>query len=188
MLALLPGLLWNLGTYTIYTYIAPLLEHSLQITDVSGLLIVFGAGVVIGNWSGGMISDRLGPTRLLLLVLLALVLVEGLLSLAMTTLIGSILLLGIWGCVASLPFVPQQHRLLSLAPAHANVILALNNSAFYLGIAGGAVLGGLMVHATSVTLLGWVGASCALLALLVLLLSRWSNSQAARLRNTLLSQ
>lgn len=181
MLALLPGLLWNLGTYTIYTYIAPLLEHNLQITDVSGLLVVFGVGVVIGNWSGGMISDRFGATRLLLLVLAALVLVEVLLSLVMTTLIGSILLLGIWGCIASLPFVPQQHRLLSLAPAHTNVILALNNSAFYLGIAGGAMLGGLVLRTTSITLLGWVGASCAFLALLVLLLSRWVSSRSMHL-------
>lgn len=180
ILALLPGLLWNLGTYTIYTYIAPLLEHNLQITDVSGLLIAFGAGVVIGNWSGGIIADRFGPTRLLLLILIMLVPVEVLLSLAMTTLTGSILLLLVWGCVASLPFVPQQHRLLSLAPAHTNVILALNNSAFYLGIAGGAGLGGLVVHAASVTTLGLVGAGCALLALLVLLLSMWVSSLRPR--------
>ena len=32
----------------------------------------------------------------------------------------------------------QQHRVLTLAPEHANVILALNNSVFYLGIASGS--------------------------------------------------
>ncbi|MBO0783903.1 MAG: MFS transporter, partial [Ktedonobacteraceae bacterium] len=184
VLALLPSLLWNLGTYTIYTYIALLLEQTLRVTQISGLLIVFGAGVVLGNWSGGILSDRLGPMRLLLLALPILVLIEGLLSLAMTTLIGSILLVGIWGCVAALPFVPQQRRLLSLAPVHTNLILALNNSAFYLGIAGGAGLGGIVLHAASARLLGWMGASCALLALLMLLLSRWISSHSRRFENT----
>ncbi|WP_236023004.1 MFS transporter [Dictyobacter formicarum] len=107
LLALLPGLLWNLGTYTIYTYIALLLGNNVHITDVSGPLIVFGAGVVIGNWSGGMISDRFGPMRLLLPVLVALVLVEVLLSVAMTTLIGSIVLLAIWGAWGPCPLFPS---------------------------------------------------------------------------------
>jgi DHA1 family inner membrane transport protein len=182
VLALLPGLLWNLGIYTIYTYIASLLEQTLQITQISGPLIVFGAGVVIGNWSGGMLSDRFRPTRLLLLSLSALV--EVLLSLAMTTLMGSILLLGAWGCIAALSFVPQQHRLLGLAPAHTNVLLALNNSTVYLGEALGAVLGGIVLRVASVTLLGWAGASCTFLALLLLLLSRWVSSRSLRFENT----
>ncbi|GHO83140.1 hypothetical protein KSZ_11460 [Dictyobacter formicarum] len=41
----------------------------------------------------------------------------------------------------ALLFIPQQQRLLNVVPEHANVILALNNSALYLGIAGGAAMG-----------------------------------------------
>jgi predicted MFS family arabinose efflux permease len=51
------------------------------------------------------------------------------------------------------------------------VILALNNSMLYLGIAGGAALGGIVLHTQSVTWLGPLGAVCSLLALLALLLS-----------------
>jgi DHA1 family putative efflux transporter-like MFS transporter len=61
--------------------------------------------------------------------------------------------------------------LLSLAPTHVNVILALNNAALYLGTAGGAILGGVVLHMLPVTQLGWVGASSSLLALLLLMLS-----------------
>jgi predicted MFS family arabinose efflux permease len=51
------------------------------------------------------------------------------------------------------------------------VILALNNSMLYLGIAGGAALGGIVLHTQSVMWLGPLGAVCSLLALLALLLS-----------------
>ena len=52
-----------------------------------------------------------------------------------------------------------------------HVILALNNAALYLGTAAGAVLGGVALHFLPVAQLGWVGASGALLALPLLLLS-----------------
>ncbi|QBD75301.1 hypothetical protein EPA93_04520 [Ktedonosporobacter rubrisoli] len=51
------------------------------------------------------------------------------------------------------------------------MILALNNSTFYLGIAGGAALGGLALRAVVVSQLGWIGAACILLALLLFALS-----------------
>ena len=47
----------------------------------------------------------------------------------------------------------------------------MNNSTLYLGIAGGAALGGAVFHAGSTALLDWIGAGCALLALLALFLS-----------------
>lgn len=184
LLALLPALLWNLGVYVVYTYIAPLLQSNLRVTDISGLLVAFGLGVVIGNWSGGVAADRLGPQRPLVVFLGLLIIIEAVMPFATTTLVGSLLVLFVWSFSAAMLFIPQQHRLLSLAPSHANVILALNNSTLYLGIAGGAALGGVVLHANSATLLGWVGAGCALLALLLLLLSRWSSSRSLRLRNT----
>lgn len=182
LLALLPALLWNLGIYVVYTYIASLLQYTLHIADISGLLVVFGLGVVIGNWSGGVAADRFGPQRLLIVFLEVLIIMEAVISFATTTLVGSILILFIWSCSGAMLFIPQQHRLLSLAPEHANVILALNNSTLYLGIAGGAALGGAVLQGGSVTLLGWVGSACGCLALLLLLLSIWSSSRAARLK------
>jgi ABC-type bacteriocin/lantibiotic exporter with double-glycine peptidase domain len=67
----------------------------------------------------------------------------------------------------ALLFIPQQQRLLTMAPEHANVLLALNNSALYLGIAGGAALGGLALLALAVTQLAWVGVMSMLIALLI---------------------
>ena len=76
-------------------------------------------------------------------------------------------------------FIPQQQRLLNIATAHANLVLALNNSALYLGIAGGAAVGGLALHWVAVTQLAWVGVMSMLIALLILAITlRRSRKQA----------
>src|SRR5437763_6228905 len=73
----------------------------------------------------------------------------------------------LWGMSFALLFIPQQQRLLTMAPEHANVVLALNNSALYLGIAGGAAVGGLALHWLAVTQLSWVGVMSMFIALLI---------------------
>ena len=62
----------------------------------------------------------------------------------------------LWGMSFALLFIPQQQRLLNIAPEHATVLLALNNSALYLGIAGGAAVGALVLNWLAVTQLAWV--------------------------------
>lgn len=178
LLALCPTLLSSLGFYVVYTYIAPLLEQNMHISDISGPLIAVGLGFVLGSWISGIAADRFGTTRSLLISLLLLSIMLAIFSWATTSLLTGLPTLFLWGGTAASIFTPQQHRLLSLVtclpdrvPAHANVILALNNAALYLGTAGGAVLGGVALRLFPVTQLSWVGASFALLALLLLLLS-----------------
>jgi predicted MFS family arabinose efflux permease len=165
VLILLPALLWNLGAYTVYTYIASLLQQNLHLVDISGLLIVFGVGGTVGNWLGGRLADRLGPKRPLMVSLVVLLVIESSITLLTTSLLGALLGLFLFGGSAAILFIPQQHRLLNAAPEHANVILALHNSTFYLGIAGGAALGGLALRAVPITELGWIGSICVLLAM-----------------------
>jgi len=171
LLALGPTLLSSLGFYLVYTYIAPLLEQNTHLSDISGLLIVTGLGVVVGSWISGTAADRFGTTRSLMISLLLFSIILAIFSWATTGLLTGLPALFLWGGTAASIFTPQQHRLLSLAPAHANVILALNNAALYLGTAGGAVLGGVALRWLPVTQLNLVGASFALLALLLLVLS-----------------
>ncbi len=171
LLALVPALLWNLGFYVLYTYIAPLLQQNLHTSDVSIFLLANGLGPMLGNWVAGVIIDRVGSTRPIFISLFALIIVEPLVALTTHSLLTALLILFLWGLCVPMLFTPQQHRLLRLAPEHANVILALNNSTFYLGIAGGAALGGVSLRIVSVTQLGWIGAACILLALLLFTLS-----------------
>ncbi len=166
LLALLPAVVWNLGVYTVYTYIAPFLHQNMHIVDISGQLVAYGLGVVVASLLGGRIADRFGSTRPLVIMLVALTIIQALLTFTTTTFLGGLLALFVWGLSSTILFIPQQVHLLSVAPEHDTMILALNTSTLYLGIAGGATLGGLALHAVSVPQLPWIGAICVLLALL----------------------
>ena len=171
LLAMVPALLWNLGIYVIYTYIAPLLQQNLHISDVSLFLLFNGLGVMLGNLFVGSIIDRVGSARPVFIALVALIIIEPLIAFAAHSAVGALFALLLWGLCTPLLFTSQQHRLLRLAPEHANVILAVNNSTFYLGIAGGAALGGLALQSIPLAQLGWIGAISILLALVLFAVS-----------------
>ena len=186
LLALCPTLLSSLGFYVVYTYIAPLLEQNMHISDISGLLIAVGLCSVIGSWISGTAADRFGTTRSLFISLLLFSIMLAIFSWATTSLLTGLPALFLWGGTATSIFTPQQHRLLRLAPGHVNVILALNNAALYLGTAGGAMLGRVALHVLPVIRLSWVGASFALLALLLLILSFRASATCPGKREALL--
>ena len=178
VLALFPALLWNVGVYVLYPYIALLLQQQVHISDVSVLLACFGLGIVLANWMSGRLSDRFGPDLLVVIFLVTLIVIQLVLPLVTTTSSSGAIMLLLWGMSFALLFIPQQQRLLNIAPAHANVILALNNSALYLGIAGGAAVGGLALRWLAVTQLAWVGVMSMLIALLILAITlRLSGAQ-----------
>ena len=72
----------------------------------------------------------------------------------------------------------QQHRLIGLSGPSAGIALSLNASAIYLGSAGGAFLGRLVVKHGSAALLGYFGAAWALAALALFGLGRLSGADA----------
>ncbi len=167
VLALFPALLWNVGVYVLYPYIALLLQQQIHISDVSVLLACFGLGIVLANGMSGRLSDRFGPNLLVVVFLVALIVIQLVLPLVTTTISSGAIMLLLWGMSFALLFIPQQQRLLTIAPEHATVLLALNNSALYLGIAGGAALGGLALRWLAVTQLASLGVMSIVIALLI---------------------
>jgi predicted MFS family arabinose efflux permease len=99
--------------------------------------------------------------------LVTLIVIQLVLPLVTTTISSGAIMLLLWGMSFALLFIPQQQRLLNLAPERANVLLALNNSALYLGIAGGAAVGGLALRWLAVTQLASLGVMSMLIALLI---------------------
>jgi len=153
--------------YVCYTFLAPLLEtlYGLSRDGVTGMLLLFGLGAVVGNAMGGRLTDRIGSRRTLVLLCLAQTLLMPALTLPTWPLavVGAIIF--VWSVFGWSFMVPQQARLASLDPARLPVLFALNASAIYVGATlgssvGGAVLKGLGLHA-----LGLFGAALALLGL-----------------------
>ena len=135
---------------------------------------------MIGLRLGGRLTDRFGhlPVILTSLSLLAL----AFLSLSTSAVLlppaaaraPILLAITLWGMSAWAFFPAQQARLISIAGVNvAPFALSLNASFQFLGFSAGAALGSLTMVSASPLALGWVGASCVLGALaLVLATSR----------------
>lgn len=164
------------GAYTLYTYLAPLLlrETHLNVAGVSAMLLVLGMASVVGNVAGGHATDRWGARRILVVGTILLGMALLVMPLVAPSVIGAGLVSVVWGVAGWVNIPAQQQRLLTLAPDQSAVILSLNASGLYLGIAIGAGVGGLVLQRGSFVLLGAVGALWQVIALTVLL---WSTYQ-----------
>lgn len=147
LLALLPTLLClglNGGVYTYLGAILTTFGFSSVVTFVA--FLVFGLGALVGSHVGGRLVDRYGPIRPMIVVLLASVaialLVAPSLGAAWTVCIVSFAL----GAAPWPVMLGQQTRLVELSPGHLEVVLALNNSFAYFGIAAGTALGGVVLQ------------------------------------------
>ncbi|MFJ2088844.1 MFS transporter [Streptomyces sp. NPDC087901] len=134
-----------LGAYTLYTYIGPALRDTTGGNEslLTLILLAWGVGVLAGNITAGRLVDRHDSARVLTgalaLAALALVLTPSAIRALAPTLVWAV----VWGVALGGVVVPQQHRLISLSPAAAPVLLGLNSSALYIGIALGGGFGGL---------------------------------------------
>ncbi len=73
-----------------------------------------------------------------------------------------------WSVVGFALIPLQQYRLIGIAPEEGNEVLALNASAIYLGQGAGSYVGILILGPGSLASLGWAGALCAALGLVLL--------------------
>ena len=131
-----------LGQYTLYTYISPLLQRSgLGEEGVSPVLFAYGAAGVIGAWISGVLADRRPRAALLggfsvLIVALAGLIVWG------TSIFPTVLTTIVWGVAFGVLPGLFQAAALRAAPAAPDTGSAIYNTAFNLGIGGGALIGG----------------------------------------------
>ncbi|WP_255991953.1 MFS transporter [Chitinolyticbacter albus] len=151
------------GSFVAFTFLAPILQQvsGFSAGAVSGVLLVYGVSVAVGNIWGGRLADRRGPIAALKLIFAGLAAVLFVLSvtannpwLALATVLA-------WGAFAfgNVPglqvYVVQQAE--QHAPHAVDVASGLNIAAFNLGIAGGAWGGGLIVQHLGLLHTPWIG-------------------------------
>ena len=162
------------GLFTVFTYIQPILTGvtGFSAAAVSPILLVFGAGLSIGNIAGGKLADR-GLARALIGTLTGLALVLVVLRPALSAMAPTVLLVGLLGVAAFATVAPLQLRVLEMAgPAGRNLASSLNIAAFNLGNALGAWVGGVTIdHGLGLAALPLVAAAITVLGLGVAL---WS--------------
>ncbi len=145
VLVLTVSMLSSVSLFCVLTYLAPMLERvtHLRPDTVTWVLVLFGGGITVGNLLGGKLSDWRQMTTavtgygILTLVLLAL-------PLALRGETSAMIAVFLWGLVHFASGAPLQPRIVEKAHG-ANLAATLNQSAFNLGNALGASLGGLLL-------------------------------------------
>lgn len=159
-LTLLTTLLYQTGHFVAYTYFTVVFDRVLGGGGplLGALLVLWGVSGTASNLIGGRLSDSAGDAKVILGMLSVLVLAMVALPVAGQHLWSSFALVAVWGACAWGALAPQQHRLVSLAPASAPVVLGLNTSATYLGVTLAGVIGAIALPTVGGHGLGYVAA------------------------------
>jgi predicted MFS family arabinose efflux permease len=161
-----------LGHFSFYTYIAPfLLRAGVPEDRISLALLLYGATGAIGLLAAGVVIDRHLRTAMNAALavlagsytLLGLISTDTLLAVAVAAATGLVL-----GCLP----IFMQAAVIRIAPQAAETASAMNASAFNTGIAGGALLGGLVVDHAGTAALPWLAAVLTLAGTAIMLRDR----------------
>lgn len=134
--------------FTLYTYVAPVLESltGASATFITLGLVLIGIGFTLGNSLGGKLADwSLEGSTKLFLALLAVTML--LLPLLLTSHIGAAIGLLVWGVVTFAIVPPVQIRVMQVAADAPGLAASVNVGAFNLGNAVGAAVGGGVISA-----------------------------------------
>ncbi len=173
MLAMSMSVLCSASLFTVFTYIAPLLETVTDIPakSVTTVLLLFGLGVTMGNLAGGRLADwRQMPA--LIGILAAYTLMSVVLVFTSHAVVPAVISLLFWGMVSFAPGAALQTRVVDYAFEAPNLAATLNQSAFNLGNAAGAWAGGAALTAgMGYDGLPWIAAGFTMVALALALAS-----------------
>lgn len=169
------------GVFALYTYVEPLLSQITHMgnTGVAVTLLLFGAGSAVGNIAGGKLADR-GVVRALWITLgsLVAVLVLGRWAFSQSGAVAMAYVAAL-GVVAFATVAPMQMRVMQgVGSQGATLASSLNISAFNLGNALGAWLGGSLIAGAGLLSIAWGAAALTALGLVLVALSQRSTAGA----------
>ncbi|WP_104023986.1 MFS transporter [Vibrio hyugaensis] len=165
------------GTFTAFTYLAPILEQvsGFDASAVGLIMLVYGVSVAVGNIQGGKMADKFGPVKALTIIFAGLAAILFILNFTAYNPIASVITILVWGAFAFGNVPGLQVYVVKLAekytPNAVDVASGLNIAAFNVGIALGSWSGGLIVERAGLMNTPWVGGVVVISALLLTRLS-----------------
>jgi len=182
------SVLASASLFSVFTYITPILEDVTGLAPhaVTGVLLLFGLGLTVGNTLGGKLADwRLLRSLLAFFVAIVVVLtifaatmhaaIPAMITIFAATMhaaIPAMITIFVWGMLAFAIVPPLQMLIVNRASDAPNLASTLNQGAFNLGNATGAWFGGMAIGAGApLFTLPWIGVLLACCAFGLTLLS-----------------
>jgi len=184
LLAMALTVIGSSAMFTVFTYIAPILreETGAGTLFVTLMLVVYGLGLTLGNWLGGVFADR-SVDRTLIVTLAGLAALLLLFAVTMRWQVPAAITIFAWGVATFALVPPLQMRVMAAASDAPNLASAMNIGAFNLGNAIGAAAGGAVIGAgLGYAAVSIAGAAMAAAGLALAIGTRERKSQAAIVR------
>ncbi|MGL5290519.1 MAG: MFS transporter [Vibrionaceae bacterium] len=175
------------GTFTAFTFLAPILQQQsgFDASAISLIMLVYGVSVAIGNIWGGKMADKMGPIATLTVIFSGLAAILLLFNFTAMQPVAAVVTILIWGAFAfgNVPALQVYVVMLAkkFAPDAVDVASGLNIAAFNVGIALGSWGGGLVVNKIGMMHTPWVGALIVASALILTRLSARLDTNATKL-------
>lgn len=161
------------GLFCWISYIAPLLTDisGFDAADVPYIMILAGAGMVVGNVVGGKLADQFSPEKTLIVLLLLMAFDLAMVFFFSSYSYISLLLVFCTGCISFALIAPIQMLMIQIAVGAEMIASAAIQAAFNIGNALGAFLGGLpLIAGFSYASPNLVGIGMSLIGVFVILI------------------
>lgn len=136
------------GHYTFYAYFTPFLENNLHLSGywISVFYFLFGVAAVSGGGIGGVLADRIGATKSMLIFISTFSVVLFVLPYTTFFMPLFIIVMMIWGALSWSNSPATQSYLIQTDPDNSDIHQSLHNSAIQMGIALGSGIGGIVIE------------------------------------------
>jgi DHA1 family inner membrane transport protein len=157
------------GIFTVYTYFSVAFDRAIgnDAVALGGLLVLWGAGGTVANLAFGRLIDRIGSRMVILSTLAVLAVASASMPWTSASLWTAVPVVFIWGAAGWGLLVPQQYRLVALAPSIAPVLLGLNTAGSFFGMSAAGLIGAVAIPIVGAHHLGFVGAGLAVVAFII---------------------
>lgn len=177
VLAFLMTILGYGGTFVAFTYLSPILQKIMGLSEsmVNVVLVLYGIAIAFGNLIGGKAANK-NPLKALLWMFVLQAIALLVFSFTASDSVFGIITLFIMGALSFSNVPGLQLYVVQLSerylPGTEDVASAFNIAAFNVGIAIGAYVGGLVVESSlGLEATPWIGALFVMLAIVVTLIS-----------------
>jgi predicted MFS family arabinose efflux permease len=169
--SLAPTVVWAAALYGMYTYLAAGLGNAgYSPGDIAKTVFIYGAAAFAGALLGGRLADRIGASIAIQISLFGLAICFVMLRLAVQDGMLVAAAFAATSLLAQIYFPAQQSLLMGTFPTRTATALSWNNSALFLGMALGSLLGGqamalggfpaILPVSAVLAIAGWAGFRC----------------------------